>query len=137
MGHLSRRDLLKQSAGATMVVRASPAWVMSPSHSPTPEGARRQAARPKGVVIAGGGLSGLCCGYELTIRGPEVVVAEATNRTGGHVKALHRPLSDGLYADAGAEHFAQHGFTLGNGSSMPFGSAGGRCDRECLRRGRQ
>lgn len=41
------------------------------------------------------------------IRGHEVVLLEASGRTGGHVKTIRDPLADGLYADVGAEHFVQ------------------------------
>ena len=47
--------------------------------------ARLQARRPKRVIVAGGGIGGLCCGYELMKRGHDVVVLEASDRTGGHV----------------------------------------------------
>ena len=43
-------------------------------------------------------------------RGHEVVVLEAAERTGGHVFTFRDPLDDGLYADAGAEHFTQPGY---------------------------
>jgi monoamine oxidase len=64
------------------------------------------------VIIAGGGIGGLCCGYELMMRGHEVVLFEASGRTGGHVKTIHDPLPDGLYADVGAEHFTKPGYDL-------------------------
>ena len=67
-------------------------------------------ARPKRVIIAGGGIGGLCCAYELMERGHEVTVFEASRRTGGHVKTIRDPLPDGLYADVGAEHFTQPGY---------------------------
>lgn len=61
--------------------------------------------------MVGGGLAGLSCAYELTKRGHEVIVLEATGRTGGHVRTMHDPLADGLYADIGAEHFYYPGYT--------------------------
>ena len=33
---------------------------------------RARTRRPKKVIIAGGGIGGLCCGYELMKRGHEV-----------------------------------------------------------------
>ncbi len=73
-----------------------------------------QLARPqsnsKKVIVAGAGIGGLCCAYELTKRGFEVVVLEASGRSGGHILTLHDKLSDGLYADAGAEHFYRPGY---------------------------
>ena len=35
---------------------------------------------------------------------------EASGRPGGHVKTIHDPLPDGLYADVGAEHFTRPGY---------------------------
>jgi len=59
----------------------------------------------KRVIVAGAGIAGLSCAYELMKRGHEVIVLEASGRTGGHVRTVHDPLADGLYADTGAEHF--------------------------------
>jgi monoamine oxidase len=70
------------------------------------------AAEPgrKRVIVAGGGIGGLCCAYELMERGHDVTVLEASRRTGGHVKTIRDPLPDGLYADVGAEHFTNPGY---------------------------
>ena len=64
----------------------------------------------KRVIVAGGGIGGLCCAYELMERGHDVTVLEASGRPGGHVKTIHDPLPDGLYADVGAEHFTRPGY---------------------------
>jgi monoamine oxidase len=88
---LSRRDALKLTAAA----------LMAPN---------RQARTPRKVIIAGAGIGGLSCAWELVRRGHEVVVLEASDRTGGHVFTFRDPLDDGLYADAGAEHFTQPGY---------------------------
>ena len=90
---LSRRDALKLAAAAVTLPVA-----------------RLQARAPKRVIIAGGGIGGLCCGYELMKRGHDVVVLEASERTGGHVFTVRDNLDDGLYADGGAEHFTQPGY---------------------------
>src|SRR5262249_25641483 len=73
---------------------------------------RAQTKRSKKIVIAGAGLAGLCCGYELMKSGHEVVVLEAAGRAGGHVRTIHDPLADGLYADVGAEHFYKPGYDV-------------------------
>jgi len=92
---MNRRDVLRVGgaviAGAAMGVRTN--------------------ARQKKVVVVGGGIAGLSCAYELVKRGHEVMVLEATGRTGGHVRTMHDPLADGLYADVGAEHFYYPGYT--------------------------
>jgi monoamine oxidase len=70
----------------------------------------RVHAAPKKVIVAGAGIGGLSCAYELTRRGHDVTVVEASGRTGGHVFTFRDGLDDGLYADAGAEHFTQPGY---------------------------
>ncbi len=97
--NIDRRDLLKLAGGA---------FVSSLAARPIPP----QTRRPKKIVIAGAGIAGLCCGYELLRRGHEVVVLEAAGRAGGHVRTIHDPLADGLYADVGAEHFYKPGYDV-------------------------
>jgi monoamine oxidase len=90
---MTRRDLLK-----------TPALLQAPAFL--------TAARPKRVIVAGGGIAGLCCGYELMKRGHDVTVLEASGRVGGHVRTVRDGLADGLYVDAGAEHFTKPGYDL-------------------------
>ena len=94
---MRRRDVLKL---ATLLVDPTAPW------------AAQSATRRKRVIIAGGGLAGLVCGYELQKRAHEVVVLEASGRTGGHVRTHREGLDDGLYADAGAEHFTKPGYDI-------------------------
>ncbi|HEX4771272.1 MAG TPA: FAD-dependent oxidoreductase [Bryobacteraceae bacterium] len=97
MPSLNRRDVLKLSA---LLVD-----VLSP--------ARGIAAVPKKrIIVAGAGLAGLTCAWELTRRGHETIVLEASGRVGGHVRTVREGLADGLYADAGAEHFTKPGYEL-------------------------
>lgn len=98
---IHRRDVLK--IGATVLAGGLAAPL---------SGARPRTTRPKKVIIAGGGITGLSCGYELMKRGHEVVVLEAAARAGGHVRTLHEGLADGLYADLGAEQFTKPGYDL-------------------------
>jgi monoamine oxidase len=68
------------------------------------------AKRPKTVIVAGAGIAGLSCAWELLRRGHNVTIVEASARTGGHVFTVREGLDDGLYADGGAEHFTQPGY---------------------------
>ncbi len=64
----------------------------------------------KKVIVAGAGITGLCCAYELMKSGHEVVILEANGRHGGHVFTGRDGLSDGLYADFGADHITNPGY---------------------------
>jgi len=67
-------------------------------------------AAPKRVIVAGAGITGLCCAYELMKAGHDVTVLEASGRSGGHVFTGRDGLSDGLYADFGADHITKPGY---------------------------
>jgi monoamine oxidase len=69
-----------------------------------------RAKQPKKIIVAGAGIGGLSCAWELVRRGHDVTVVEASARTGGHVFTFRDGLDDGLYADAGAEQFTQPGY---------------------------
>src|SRR5690348_11459007 len=74
-------------------------------------GLSTRAGSKKTAIVVGAGIAGLSCAYELKRRGHEVTVLEASGRAGGHVRTLHDPFADGLYADIGAEHFYYPGYT--------------------------
>ena len=93
---LTRRQVLQGAAGAGLALNASAA----------------QRGKVKTVVVAGGGIAGMCCAYELTRRGHSVTVLEASGRVGGHVRTVRDDLPDGLYVDAGAEQFTKPGYEL-------------------------
>lgn len=69
-----------------------------------------QQRKRKKVIVAGAGITGLCCAYELMKKGHEVVVMEASGRHGGHVFTGRDGLSEGLYADFGADHLTKPGY---------------------------
>jgi monoamine oxidase len=102
MNRVNRREFLKTVAAAGVELSLAGAAPASPS-----------AASPlkrKQVIVAGAGISGLCCAYELMRAGHEVVVLEAGGRHGGHVFTGRDGLSDGFYADFGADHITRPGY---------------------------
>jgi monoamine oxidase len=101
-GKIGRRGLLK--AGAVGLVEAAGLSATRLERAQTRTG--------KKVIVAGAGITGLSCAYELAKRGHDVMVLEASARTGGHVRTLHEPLADGLYADLGAEQFTKPGYDI-------------------------
>src|SRR5947209_15869081 len=92
---MQRRDVLK--GGTTLIAGLATSGIAM--------------AASKKVIVMGGGIAGLSCAYELKRRGHDVTVLEASGRAGGHVRTLHDPFADGLYADLGAEHFYHPGYT--------------------------
>ena len=86
-GEMTRRDALK-IAGTSLASTTISTLIQT-----TPTGAAG-VRRSKRVLIAGGGIGGLCCGYELMKRGHDVTVLEASGRTGGHVFTVHDPLAE-------------------------------------------
>jgi len=113
MSAMTRRDVLKMTgAGLAAGVSLPKVDLADSSQESAAPRERPKTRNPKKVIIAGGGIGGLCCGYELMMRGHDVTLFEAAGRTGGHVKTIHDPLADGLYADVGAEHFTKPGYDL-------------------------
>ena len=97
---MKRRTFLKTVAagiGASLVGTAA-------------EAQKPHTAKPKRVIVAGAGITGLCCAYELMQHGIGVTVLEASGRYGGHVFTGHDGLSDGLWADYGADHLTKPGY---------------------------
>lgn len=113
MRSLQRRKFIKQAfitgAGATVAANAVHAKGEDVTQSAT---VNEAIAAPTGkkVIVAGAGITGLCCAYELMKAGHEVTVLEATGRYGGHVFTGRDGLSDGLYADYGADHITKPGY---------------------------
>src|SRR5438270_13986246 len=94
---MQRRDMLRISGTAM-------------ANSMIPSSNAQSAGAKKRVIVIGAGIAGLSCAYELMKRGHDVTVLEASARTGGHVHTVREGLADGLYVDAGAEHFTQPGY---------------------------
>lgn len=111
---ISRRSALK-IAGATLATTAVSTLGGSRSAHAANTG------NSKRVIIAGAGIGGLSCAYELMKRGHDVTVLEASGRTCGHILTVHSPLADGLYADGGAEHFTKPGYEIYRAYVEEFG----------------
>lgn len=104
MKNLKRREFIRTTVSAGVGMSLAAGTQTTQARPP------RQAQAKKKIIVAGAGIAGLCCGYELMRRGFEVVVLEASSRHGGHVFTAHDGLSDGLYADYGAEHITRPGY---------------------------
>src|SRR5271163_968001 len=102
-GMTDRREFLCSLGAVSGAVSLATSWPLTPAISTGPK---------KQVIVAGGGIAGLCCAYELVRRGHSVAVLEASGIVGGHVRTVRDGLADGLYFDAGAEHFTKPGYDL-------------------------
>lgn len=119
---LTRREALKHF-GVSAVAGITGATALQPRSTlaaDKPE-APRTPTRGKKVIVAGGGIGGLCAAYEMMKLGHDVTVLEASGRPGGHVRTLHDPLPDGLYADLGAEQCTKPGYELYRQYAQEFG----------------
>lgn len=106
---MDRRDFLKRGAAAGVASAVTPLDLFRSGNALQ---ARAQASPrvTRKVIVAGAGIAGLCCAYELVRLGHEVVVLDASGRHGGHVLTGRDGLSDGLYVDFGAEGFTRPGY---------------------------
>jgi len=114
MKGLQRRAFIKRTlmagAGTTLAAGMLRAKEFDRQQSKQVNKPADAAPTGKKIIVAGAGISGLCCAYELMKSGHEVVVLEATGRYGGHVYTGRDGLSDGLYADFGADHITKPGY---------------------------
>jgi monoamine oxidase len=112
MANIKRRAFIKN----TLI--ASAGTVLAPQilHATEEAGIKAEpinkqlSANAKKVIVAGAGITGLCCAYELMKAGHDVVILEASGKYGGHVFTGRDGLSDGLYADYGADHITKPGY---------------------------
>jgi monoamine oxidase len=72
------------------------------------DGGLRDCRPPRRVVVVGAGLAGLATAYELSRRGSEVTVLEASARAGGRAYTLRAPFADGMQVEAGAMTVTPH-----------------------------
>lgn len=118
---MNRRHFIKGSGVATTALLGS--GVRSVYSAPEGEDGGGNGAKQSGksVIVAGGGIAGLSTAYELMKRGYDVTVLEASQRAGGHVRTMHDPLADGLYADLGAEQCTKPGYEIYRAYAKEFG----------------
>ncbi|HEY4155970.1 MAG TPA: NAD(P)/FAD-dependent oxidoreductase [Puia sp.] len=114
MEDLKRRDFIKNTlmagVGSSIGLPLIRPEEVAGKTNPESENNPRKPAVAKKIIVAGAGISGLCCAYELMKSGHEVLVLEASGRHGGHVFTGRDGLSDGLYADYGADHITRPGY---------------------------
>ncbi|MEX0646143.1 MAG: FAD-dependent oxidoreductase [Balneolaceae bacterium] len=110
---MDRKSFIKKSSAAGLGLSVMPFSFAGDNDDALEKSKERPVANPrvqKKIIVAGAGIAGLCCGYELMKAGHEVVIMDASGRHGGHVLTGRDGLSDGLYVDYGAEGFTNPGY---------------------------
>ncbi|MEP6594665.1 MAG: FAD-dependent oxidoreductase [Ginsengibacter sp.] len=112
MKHIKRRAFIKNTllAGAGVSFTADILQTKQTADINHKSNNKDTPGTLKKVIVAGAGITGLCCAYELMKSGHDVIVLEASGRYGGHVFTGRDGLSDGLYADYGADHITRPGY---------------------------
>ena len=110
MHRLKRRTFLRNTLFAGLGASMVPDIASAGGEAPQPRTIFPVSSQQKKVIVGGAGITGLCCSYELMKAGHEVILLEASGRYGGHVFTGRDGLSDGLYADFGADHITRPGY---------------------------
>jgi monoamine oxidase len=118
---MNRRNFTKHSAVATSVAFVPGLGTGQTVSKPGKSASSNVKPGGASVIVAGGGIAGLSTAYELMKRGHDVTVLEASRRAGGHVRTMHEPLDDGLYADIGAEQCTKPGYEIYRAYAKEFG----------------
>ena len=112
MSDLKRRTFIKNTLLAGVSASLAPQMLSAAKleQKQTDKDYKTLSSSKKKIIVAGAGISGLCCGYELMKKGHDVTILEASGRYGGHIFTGRDGLSDGLYADYGADHITKPGY---------------------------
>jgi len=98
MANIKRRAFIKNTliAGAGTVLAPQILHATEQTGIKTESINKQLSVNAKKVIVAGAGITGLCCAFELMKAGHDVVILEASGRYGGHVFTGRDGLSDGL-----------------------------------------